>query len=243
MGLLSSIGKAFKTGGMSLIGDVIGAGASLFGAKKASDSQEKIAAKSEALAREQFDAQMDETVQRRVKDATAAGLHPLYALGASAGASPTAHISGQSASGTLIGEGIAQAGRQIQSALDPVSRAQVRQLDASAGRDEAEAAYITSKTKRAEQEALSGPVRTFPATEPSPFRGKPIGIDTPMGYFTPQRPNMAEDLEQHYGGAMDALGLVQFLNEWWNNPARVGSANKQREETRAFIRNLLEKIR
>lgn len=218
---------------------IIGAGASLIG----SAISARGASKTRKLAGKQFDAQMDETIQRRVTDAKKAGIHPLYALGASSGASPTASISGQSSTGSIIGTGIAEAGRQIQSAMDPVSRAQVRQLDASAGRDEAEALYIASKTKREEQEAISGPVSTFPATEPSPFRGKPIGIDTPMGLFKPERPNMAEDLEQHYGGAMDALGLVQFLDEWWNRPERKAAANKTREANRAFIRNLLEKIK
>ena len=46
-------------------------------------------AKDRALAREQFDAQMDESIQRRIADAEKAGIHPLFAMGASVGAAPT----------------------------------------------------------------------------------------------------------------------------------------------------------
>ena len=47
-----------------------------------------------AQAQAQFDAQMDESIQRRVKDAELAGIHPLFAMGASSGASPTISAGG-----------------------------------------------------------------------------------------------------------------------------------------------------
>ncbi len=45
-------------------------------------------------AQSQFDSQMDTSVQRRVQDAKKAGVHPLFALGGSAGATPTTFTSG-----------------------------------------------------------------------------------------------------------------------------------------------------
>lgn len=64
-------------------------GASMLGAAASARSQAKSHRRQMELSQAQFDAQMDESVQRRVKDAQAAGVHPLFALGASAGASPT----------------------------------------------------------------------------------------------------------------------------------------------------------
>ena len=62
------------------------------------------------LANQQFNAQMDETVQRRVKDALKAGINPLAALGYNGGASPTIHAGGSGYSTSSLGDGIAQVG-------------------------------------------------------------------------------------------------------------------------------------
>lgn len=61
----------------------------------------------------QFNQQMDHSIRRRVEDAKRAGIHPLYAIGASAGASPTI-MAGQSSSGSAIGDAV----RNIGSAYD-----------------------------------------------------------------------------------------------------------------------------
>lgn len=97
-------------------------------------------------AQKQFDAQMDESVQRRVKDAKQAGVHPLFALGASVGASPTISAQGE------------QRGNPMQSALTNMAKALgvVEQNRASAKRDEAEAALLDSERKRLEQEISNG---------------------------------------------------------------------------------------
>lgn len=93
-------------------------------------------------AQAQFDAQMDQSVQRRVQDAKKAGVHPLFALGASAGASPTISASGE------------QRGDPMQSALTSMAKALgvIEQNRASAKRDEAEAALLDSERRRIEGE-------------------------------------------------------------------------------------------
>ena len=64
-------------------------------------------ADAQRLSQAQFDSTMDESIQRRVKDAMKAGVHPLFALGAGQGASPTITTgasppSGRSAGGDMM---------------------------------------------------------------------------------------------------------------------------------------------
>ena len=91
--------------------------------------------KDRSLARNQFAAQMDESVQRRVADARKAGVHPLFALGASVGASPTTTVGGGAGA-------IADLTRNIGEAL---ARAQIRATEADAKKSEAEASLADSK--------------------------------------------------------------------------------------------------
>lgn len=94
-------------------------------------------------ARRQFDQQMNESVQRRVLDARKAGVHPLFALGASVGASPTFQAGGES--------------DPRQKALTSMAEALgvISQNRASAKRDEAEAALMDSERRRIEQDLNS----------------------------------------------------------------------------------------
>lgn len=139
----------------------------------------KSSKKSLKEARRQFNAQMDESIQRRVADAKAAGVHPLFALGASVGASPTT-IAGQSNTGSMVGESIAEAGRAVSNyaqgkGLQRVQQAQIRSAEANATRDEAEAQLALARAKKLEQDlgsqgrdALSAPEAEGLVTFPLP---------------------------------------------------------------------------
>lgn len=149
--------------------------ASLGGAFLSSRSQSKankqIAANNEAnraMAAQQFDTLQHSSVQNRVRDAKAAGIHPLAALGLSPTGTTASFVPESPYSGSAIGEGIARAGealeghfsrnskagRKISGAAARLSEAQIRAANASAARDEAEAVAIASEAKRAEQNAL-----------------------------------------------------------------------------------------
>lgn len=155
---LLSLGAAAT--GLGSLGSAIGG---LFGAKKSNKD-----------ARRMFQQQMDESIQRRVADAKKAGIHPLFALGASVGASPTL-MAGQSTSGSALGEGIAEAGRTLtryasakadRTAQAAMQAASIRSANASATRDEAEAMLAASQAKKLQQELTSrghDGFRTFPA--------------------------------------------------------------------------------
>ena len=94
-------------------------------------------------AQHQFDEQMDASVQRRVADAQKAGIHPLFALGASSGASPT------------ITGGQAPSGSHMTEALKQLARNNSDESRARARRDEAEAAYLDAQTGQLRGAAIS----------------------------------------------------------------------------------------
>lgn len=120
--------------GLNFMGGLMG--------KKSQDRQNRLQMQQ---AQRQFDAQMDQSVQRRVKDAKAAGVHPLFALGASVGASPTISAQGESR------------GNPMQSALGAMATALngLETNKAQAARDHAQAALFDSERKRIEQSLVT----------------------------------------------------------------------------------------
>lgn len=120
--------------------------------------------KQQAQAASQFRQQMDESVQRRVADAKKAGIHPLYALGASVGASPTISTS--------------QPGNGMQNALSQAAEVlnRLETNKAQAARDHAQAALFDSERKRIEQSLNAQQdqgVKTFPYDWKKPEAGTP----------------------------------------------------------------------
>jgi hypothetical protein len=97
-----------------------------------------------ADARDQFRMQMDESIQRRVADAQQAGIHPLFALGASVGASPTISAGGRAPTNNMsraaasLSSDLIQAQiqkTQAEAALAASQAATEAQLRQSVGRD------------------------------------------------------------------------------------------------------------
>lgn len=122
-----------------------------------------------AMAQRQFDQQMDASIQRRVKDAQKAGIHPLFALGASSGASPTLQAGGSPPQGGAMSAAMAQVAETL--GITAANRA-------AAKRDEAEAALMNAQTAKMGQEmasqgrdVLGAGVRTFPLPDPPTIEG------------------------------------------------------------------------
>lgn len=92
-------------------GGIIEAVGGLIQNRRAQNKQSRRYVKDRQEAIRQFNEQMNESVQRRVKDAQKAGIHPLFAMGGSSGASPTANISAQAPQGgyTETGSGLGNA--------------------------------------------------------------------------------------------------------------------------------------
>ncbi len=160
----------------------------LLGIGSAYDAQKharRAARKDRQQAQAQFDAQMDESVTRRVADARKAGIHPLFALGASSGASPTI-----SAGGSPLPRGITDA---VQSTAERMQRAKLskltpdesRAMNARSLRDEAEAAFLNSKTATMGQEMASRG-RDGAITYPYPMPDQTDVMYGPAEYLNPQ---------------------------------------------------------
>ena len=192
----------------TIVGGLLNIGGGLLGDR----SNRKIAAQNQALTREQmamqrhqFNQQMDASIQRRVADARAAGVHPLFALGASVGASPTASIGGgQPATGSAVGKALQGIGADI-------ARGTLRQANAAALRDETEAAYIDSKRKREEQEFQGRGHDGASRVTTYPYPGGPEADNIrwgPAQYVKPERPQMARPGVE--GGIQAEMMRVQF---------------------------------
>lgn len=109
----AAAGTAIAPGAGTVIGGLVGAGMDLTAGLVGSAQSSHDASRARHLARQQFNAQMDESIQRRVADALKAGINPLAALGYSGGASPTFHTDGMSNSGSSLAAGISGAGSHI----------------------------------------------------------------------------------------------------------------------------------
>jgi hypothetical protein len=100
----------------------------------------------------------------KVADAKRAGLHPLYALGASGSYAPTNIVQGQSNTGSALGRASSQiADMYMQSeaqksqaeATKQLTAAQVNQANQAAARNAAEAGYMAALQKKTEQDILT----------------------------------------------------------------------------------------
>lgn len=176
-------------------------------------------------------ANLHHKIKYAAADAKRAGLHPLFALGggvSGSNASPTFNAGGSvynpvPETGSGLGEGIAAAGRAVQSYMESregqaqqgrLLDAQIRAQNASAARDEAQALATASAAKRAEQRALQGPRPGIPLgaqagtplhkrpLESSPRRSEPRNIEVvgPNGRRTIMNPDLG----------MDELGQIEF---------------------------------
>lgn len=128
---------------------------------------EKDRRRAEKREKEVYFPRQDSTYQRMVKDAQAAGLHPLFALGAG-GTSPSSQsfggpIQGSSIPGYPAGgdarHGVAAAGRAIQTGIMGKQRANMEaiRLQSQMKVDDAQAAYYNAMAAKTAQAANSGP--------------------------------------------------------------------------------------
>jgi hypothetical protein len=129
------------------------------------------------LARDQFNQQMDASVQRRVKDAQAAGIHPLFALGASVGSSPTMTAgSAPAPTGSALGDAVSRIGARV-------AAAEIKKNEAEAKQSEAEAALADSKTATIAQRLASTGRDNLGTSSVSPT------AETP-NYYIPEVPTI-----------------------------------------------------
>lgn len=123
----------------------------------------------------------DSVYQRMVRDAQAAGLHPLFALGAggyspstSTGAIQSSSIPGAPGGGNAR-HGVAAAGRAVAEGVMGNKRMNMEalRLQSSMKVDDAQAAYYNAMAAKASQAANSGPRMTEDGTVVIPYGNQP----------------------------------------------------------------------
>lgn len=218
----------------------IGALGSLAGGFIGSSSAKKARKQAQA----QFNAQMDQSIQRRVIDAKKAGVHPLFALGASVGASPTISAGADNSMASGVEAAAQQTGNALQSwgnrKIAAVERdLGIRQAEANISRTEAErdlalaqAAASTDAMLRQRANVtqdLNGQIEAPP---------KPRTLYTPAGEQKTGPTMPQQEYEDEYGGVVGELyGMMRWLQDRYNEvpkttPGRRSARGRNRSRAR-----------
>lgn len=184
-------------------GSLIAGGASILGGLMGSNSEKKAVKES----KRQFEIQANEAIQRRVADARKAGVHPLFALGASANISPTISAGASNSMGDAVSRAGAQigdmlasrSGREHQKTLQTMQLAQgaadLRRTNAATALDMAQTQLALSEAKRAQVNANASQdgigVTEVPHT--------PKKLKTPLGTWQTGDAVPTQAVEDEYG--------------------------------------------
>ncbi len=167
-----------------MLGDLLDfAGSLISGSRQKKQYSQSMAFEREKFAegKKQFASQMDQSIQRRVADASKAGIHPLFALGGSAGAAPT--ISAGSApapTGSAVGDSISRIGARM-------AAAQIAKDEAAAEHSHEEAMLTSSYNKKMQLELDS---RGRDGVTTYPYGTQPAGEVAygPAEFYNPEVP-------------------------------------------------------
>lgn len=200
-----------------IVGAGIGAGAKLIGGYLDREAAEDANAQRVALSQEEYRRQKEfakEGIRWKVKDAQAAGVHPLFALGASTSSYAPQSIGVEKES---IGGAVAEMGQDLSRAVAAGSTAVERGLRLQQLKLASEGMSIDNDIKRA---ALSKAVQemstpsigtTFPEAKPS--ERPTLGWGGVKHQTDPGSVN-AEEAEKRWG---DLMQEIYGLRTWWND--------------------------
>lgn len=168
---------------------IIGAGAVLGAALLGSRSAEKNAARAaesaemQSLRNIEFQKEFAQNgIQWRVEDAKAAGLHPLFALGASTPSfSPNPVVVSDDRSGEIMARGVADAGRSFSEHYyrNQALELQAKQAETGMERDQAQAAYYRALAAKELQALNARP----PVPDAEVFQGVPNRPQPREGFY------------------------------------------------------------
>jgi len=157
----------------------------------------------------------DTSIQRRVADAKAAGIHPLAALGASV--NPVTAIP---STGSAVGEGIKELASSIpkesENLQNELLRAQIRNTDAQTS-----VAAATSRSLIAEAAAKTrGVLDQGPdLSDPLKSQRERSRISTGHGNLQTSKSADAQTAEDRYGNAIEEIwGIKNLFEDYWNSP-------------------------
>lgn len=187
----------------------IGAGGGIISNIMNQNNQENEATRNQS----NFNTQMDNTIQRRVADAKAAGLHPLYSMGMGSGASSQPITINDS-----IGPALQNAGQSVNSAL-----ARMQTVDEKTTQDLTHA-LIKAQTHQAEAQAMltdSERIRMMQAgqTAIGPQKSNPNlpsgQLANPPGFIGPIQDVIDVKGSPVISGSSQAPGFVSGTNDYY----------------------------
>lgn len=225
-----------------MIGEIIGAGASLIGGMLNRDASEKNAAANIAWQREQQDKNIamqrefaQQGVRWKVDDARSAGVHPLFALGASTHSFAPQSVGSYPEANHSMGDALASAGQNVGRAVQAGMTKEERDTSKVADALQLERAGLQNELLRTQILSLKGGSQIGPAM-PSIAKksGSKAVVDTsgsltligqgdadrsiamPHGAVVVPRKNEtpAQDVEDEYGdGVSDIQGAYRYLKD------------------------------
>lgn len=204
---------------MSLIGAGIGAVANLFGGKLSGDRNEE-ARNLEAQRQREF---AQSGIQWKVKDAEAAGIHPLYALGAN-----TVSYAPQSVGETNLGTGIASAGQDISRAMQATQTKEGRETaytktiqDMSVQKMGLENEMLAAQIAKLKGPALPPPFPGPIQTGAKPDETRHYQLSEGTSIHTNRNETKQDELSKEYGdeGLPQLPGQLRFARDFLNSQA------------------------
>lgn len=200
--------------GSSLIGGVID---NIFGNKSAKKAQKR----------------EDTAIQRRVADANAAGVHPLFALGANVSSSAPVHVGSMGSTFRDMGQDISRAvsaNRSPKVVEDAFSKAmQGAQLERASLEN-------TLLRKQILTAGSPPPPPTGDVQPVIPGQGdsRVVVVPGPMRVFSPKYETPAQDMENEYGEISDFVGGARFVRDVVRAAGRDGIPGLSVERAREF---------
>lgn len=188
-----------------MLGALIGAGASLLGgvlSNKAQKEQNK-AAEAQALRQENLQREFAQSgIQWKVKDAEAAGVHPLFALGANTTSYQPSNVGGGASDFSFIGE----AGQNIGRAIDATRSTPASALALQLGKIQLEGAQLDNDLKRTQlASAIQTNMPPHPGM-PSPFQRNFVDGQGDSGSDEPTIPLMHAAKQPQFTPNLRAFG-------------------------------------
>lgn len=213
----------------NIAGSLIGAGSSLAGGMINATT-------SKIIAREQMRLQKEfaqNGIQWRVEDAKKAGLHPLYAIGAS-GATYTPVSQDSSAMGNAVADAGAYLGKAVDQSIDRATRKELEQENVEYQRLMREGNIEMMRQnilgKKLDNDYVMQQLKNSQKTLASGNPGRPLAVSTPMGEIFVNNPDVKRYTSKVSGNGASALAGVNLKKadvtlSTPENPAQVAGAN------------------
>lgn len=211
------------------LGSVISAGASLVGGAMSAAASKKIA-KMQIAAQKEF---AQNGIQWRTADAKAAGLHPLYAIGAS-GATYTPVSQDSSAMGNAVADAGAYLGKAVDQAISKADRKALEQENLEYARlmreGNLELMRQNIRGKKLDNDFNEQQMVNSLRAQGSANPARPLVVSTPMGEFNVNNPDKKRYTAKVAGNGATALAGVDLqpakvVMSSPGNPAQTAGAN------------------